>query len=147
MQLEALGISAGYMAVVKVIWNLSPLKRVENIAMEKPKRRTLLPGVSDSGTAPEIAFHSRRVVISARRRAALRDVFDLLLLACVDGLFLRWPHAHIPTLDRVDTLAILAIINALLIANVWSARLLPRWRARRLAATWSNSERNRFVRF
>ena len=115
--------------------------------MEKPERRTLLPGVLDSTTPPEIAIQSRQVVLWARRRAALRDVFDLLLLASVDVLFLRWPHAHIPTLDRLETLAILAVINALLIANVWTLRALPRWRARRLAATWSASERDRFVRF
>jgi hypothetical protein len=114
--------------------------------MEKPARRNLLPGVSQPGSHPDVVFQSSPVVNSARRRAAIRDVFDLLLLACVDGLFLRWPHAHIPTLDRATTMLVLAAVNVLLIAYLWSARAVPRWRARRLASTWSTTERDRFVR-
>jgi hypothetical protein len=115
--------------------------------MERPARRELLPGVSQSGSPPEVLCETRRVVTSARRRATLRDVLDLLLLSAVDGLFLRWPHAHIPMLDRDQTALILAAANALVITYMWSARALPRWRARRLASTWSVAERNRFVRF
>jgi len=63
--------------------------------MEKPARCDLLPGVSQSGSPPEVICETRRVVTLARRRAALRDMLDLLLLSGVDGLFLRWPHAHI----------------------------------------------------
>jgi hypothetical protein len=110
-------------------------------------RRELLPGVSPDGTDPNIVFQSRPVINSARRRAALRDVFDLILLAGVDALFIRWSHAHIPLLDRAETMLVLAIANLALIVYVWSARTLPRWRARRLAATWSSAERNRFVSF
>ena len=58
--------------------------------MEKPVRRTLLPGVSDAGAPPPVVIDSRVVVARARRRAIVRDVIDLLLLVCVDGLFLRW---------------------------------------------------------
>ena len=115
--------------------------------MEKPVRRDLLPGVSHLGSPPDIIYESRRVIASARRRAAARDLFDLLLLASVDGLFLRWPHAHIPMLDRDLTALILAAANALVMTYMLSARFLPRWRARRLATTWSVSERSRFVRF
>lgn len=110
-------------------------------------RRDLLPGVSPDGTDPNIVFESRPVIASARRRAAMRDVFDLLLLGGVDALFIRWSHAHIPLLDRTATMLVLAIANLALIAYVWSVRTLPRWRARRLAATWSDAERNRFVSF
>ncbi|HYS55125.1 MAG TPA: hypothetical protein VER58_15315 [Thermoanaerobaculia bacterium] len=110
-------------------------------------QREILPGVSPDGTDPNVVFQSRPVIASARRRAALRDVFDVLLLAGVDALFIRWSHAHIPMLDRAATMLVLAIANAVLIAYVWSVRALPRWRARKLASTWSASERSRFLRF
>jgi hypothetical protein len=110
-------------------------------------RRDLLPGVSPDGTNPNIVFKSRPVITSARRRASLHDFFDVLLLAGVDALFIRWSHAHIPLLDRAETLLVLAIANLALIVYVWSARMLPRWRARRLASTWSAAERNRFFSF
>jgi len=109
-------------------------------------RRDLLPGVTPDGTDPNIVFQSRPVIATARRRAALRDFVDLLLLAGVDALFIRWSHAHIPMLDRAETMLVLAIVNVALIGYVWSVRTLPRWRARRLAATWSPAERSRFVR-
>jgi hypothetical protein len=110
-------------------------------------RRDLLPGVSPDGTDPNIVFQSRPVIKSARLRATLHDFFDVLLLAGVDALFIRWSHAHIPLLDRGDTLLVLAIANLALIVYVWSVRMLPRWRARRLAATWSETERHRFFSF
>jgi len=114
--------------------------------MEKLVQRELLPGVTELGTPPDVVFESRRVIASARRRATVRDVFDLLLLAGVDWLFLRWPHAHVPLLQRGDTMLMLAALNALLITYLWSSRALPRWRAKRLASTWSLTEQNRFVR-
>ena|SRR5438876_243867 len=113
--------------------------------MEKPVRRSLLPGVADVRTPPAVVFQSRRVIVSARRRAVARDIFDLLLLSCVDGLFLRWPRAHVPGLDRTDTLLLLFGVNAMLIAYIWLARALPRWSARRVAATWCIAERSRML--
>jgi hypothetical protein len=110
-------------------------------------RRDLLPGVSPDGTDPNIVFQSEPVIKSARRRATLHDFFDLLILAGVDALFIRWSPAHIPLLDRAETMLVLAIANLALIVYVWSGRTLPRWRARRLASTWSPAERNRFVSF
>jgi len=110
-------------------------------------RRQLLPGVSPDGTDPNVVFQSQPVIASARRRAAMRDALDLLLLAGVDALFIRWSHAHIPMLDRATTMLVLAIANIVLIAYVWSVRALPRWRARKLAATWSDTERSRSLRF
>ena len=85
--------------------------------------------------------------MSARRRAAIRDAFDLFLLGGVDALFIRWPHAHLPMLDRDHTALIVAAVNALVVTYMWSARAFPRWRARRVAATWSLAERRRAVRF
>jgi len=115
--------------------------------MERPARRKLLPGVSNVEMPPAISCESRRVIASARRRAALRDSFDLLILAAVDGLFLRWPHAHIPTMGRDQTALVVAAINAIVITYMWTARAFPRWRARRVASTWSTSEQSRFARF
>jgi len=77
----------------------------------------------------------------------MRDVFDLLLLAGVDALFIRWSHAHIPMLDRAATMLVLAIANIALISYLWTVRALPRWRARKLASTWSAAERSKFLRF
>ena len=115
--------------------------------MKKPARRDLLPGVSEAASPPDVQLQSRRIVLSARRRAALRDTFDLLILGGVDALFLRWPHAHLPTLDRDHTALVIAAVNAVVITYMWSARAFPRWRARRVATTWSARERRRFVRF
>src|SRR5579872_7093845 len=114
--------------------------------MKTPARRDLLPGVSDAAMPPDVLVQSRRIVSSARRRAAIRDVFDLLLLGGVDALFLRWPHAHLPVLDRDHTALVVAAVNALVITYMWSARAFPRWRARRVSTTWSPTERRRFVR-
>ena len=111
--------------------------------MEKPVRHSLLPGVSEVRTPPAVVFRSRTVVAGARRRAAVRDVLDLLLLAGVDGLFLRWPRAHVPGLDRLDSLLLLAAVNAMLIGYIWLSRALPRWSARRVASTWCVAERSR----
>lgn len=110
------------------------------------KRRPLLPGVSGAQTAPTVVFQSKSVIARARRRAALRDGFDFLLLLSVDTLFLRWPHAHLPLLDRDGTMLLLAAVNVLMLLWIWSARSFPRWRARRVAATWAATERDELIR-
>ena len=112
--------------------------------MEKPDRRSLLPGVRDAGTPPAVVTDSRAVIARARRRAVVRDVLDLVLLLCVDGLFLGWPRAHVPMLGRDDSLLVLLALNAALIAFLWLTRALPRWRARRVATTWCATERTRY---
>lgn len=114
--------------------------------MEKPDRRSLLPGVRDAGTPPAVVIDSRAVISRARRRAAVRDVLDLVLLLCVDGLFLAWPRTHVPMLDRADSMLALFVLNAAMVAFLWLTRAMPRWRARRVAATWCAAERTR-VRF
>jgi len=114
--------------------------------MERPVRCTLLPGVSDAGVPPPVIIDSRAVVARARRRAIVRDVIDLSLLVSVDGLFLRWPAAHVPFLDRHDSLLVLLGLNAMLVSYVWLVRAVPRWAARRVATTWRVSERARFFR-
>ena len=77
-------------------------------------------------------------------RAIVRDSCDLLLLIGVDWFFIRWPRAHVPFLDRHVSVLVLAAVNAALITYVLLARVFPRWRARRVASTWSFTERSRF---
>ena len=108
------------------------------------ERRTL-PGVSDEPVPPEIVFDSRKVIRRARRRAAFRDVVDLLLLGFVDALFVQWPDARIPALGRDASLLVLAIVNVLMFTTMWLTRAVPRWKARRVAATWTAAERRRVL--
>jgi hypothetical protein len=112
--------------------------------MPKPSQRPLLPGVSTGAQRPSVVFHSKRVVRRARVRAILRDSVDLLFLIGVDWFFIRWPRAHVPFLDRHGSVLVLAAVNAALITYVLLVRVFPRWRARRVASTWSFTERSRF---
>ena len=73
--------------------------------------------------------------------------YSVLLEPIQESDFEGFYYAHIPMLDRDLTALILAAVTALVITYMWSARFLPRWRARRLASTWSVTERKRFVRF
>jgi len=106
-------------------------------------RRVLLPGVAGNPIPPPVVFHSRSVITRARRRAAWRDGFDLVLLAFVDALFVQWPNAHVPALDRGQSLLLLAAVNLAMLGTIWITRALPRWKARRVAATWCSTERTR----
>ncbi len=92
-----------------------------------------------------VVFDSRRVILRARRMAVARDVAQVVLLACVDWLFQNWPSTHIPLLGRGDSLVLLGIVNAVTIAHVWASRAVPRWRARRISATWCARERDRLT--
>src|SRR5207253_530715 len=70
--------------VAKLFGICDPLHLSERTPMEKPDRRSLLPGVRDAGTPPAVVIDSRAVIARARRRAAVRDVLDLVLLLCDD---------------------------------------------------------------
>lgn len=107
-------------------------------------RRELLPGVSADGCPPDVVIDSARVIVRARRRAAACDCAQFLLVAAIDWLFLRWPYAHVPLLDRDASVFIVALLNSLLVTHVIVTRTFPRWSARRIAATWCLSERARF---
>jgi hypothetical protein len=129
----------------KVIWNYGARVSLETGAMKKTARPQLLPGVANAGIAPQIVIESRNVIRRARLRATLRDVADLLLLLVVDALFIRWPRAHVPLLDRHDTVLALFSLNVLLIAYVWLSRQVPQWHARRVSSTWCPTERQRIT--
>lgn len=108
------------------------------------KQRTL-PGVSDDRVPPAVVMSSRKVIRRARRRAAFRDVVDLVILAFVDALFVQWPDAHIPALGRESSLMVLAFMNLAMFATMWLSRAIPRWRAKRVATTWTSAERRRLL--
>ena len=114
--------------------------------MEKRAPRTLLPGVEEAGAPPPVVFASKSVVQRARRNKSVHDVLDVVLLMVVDAFFLAWPRARVPFLDRHQSLLLLLAVNLALAAYLWLSRAVPRWRARRLASTWSPLERSRFGR-
>ena len=109
------------------------------------EKRVLLPGVAGNRIPPPVVFHSRTVIRRARRRAAFRDIADLLLLGFVDALFVQWPTAHVPALGREGSLLVLALVNLTMFATMWLTRAVPRWKARRVAATWRPAERRRVL--
>ena len=114
--------------------------------MEKRARKPLLPGVDEAGVPPPVVFASKSVVRAARRRKVIHDVRDAILLVLVDAFFLSWPRARVPLLDRRESLMLLLAVNLALVMYLWLSRSIPRWRAGRLASTWSPAERSRFGR-
>ena len=109
-------------------------------------KNELLPGVSTSSCPPRVACDAHDAIKRARRRAWIRDGVQLTLLAGVDYLFVHWPESRLPFLDRGSSLAMLRGVNLALIGHLWLARALPKWSARRVAATWSRREREKFLR-
>ena len=107
-------------------------------------RRDLLPGVRTDSCPPRVVSDTRREIVRARRRATACDIAQLMLLAGVDWLFLRWPYAHVPMVDRKDSMLVLAGLHALVITQIVVMRAFPRWSARRIATTWCLRERARF---
>jgi len=113
--------------------------------MARPVAENLLPGVLAGKPLRPVIIDGNREIRRARIRAGLRDLFDLTTLLLVDYLFASWPHTHVPFLTRHDSLVILVSANFLFVAWAFIARNLPRWRAQRIATTWSSSERTRFA--
>jgi Kef-type K+ transport system membrane component KefB len=99
--------------------------------------------VTIGGVEPMVVCDSRRVIARARRVAFARDAAQIVLLASVDGLFSNFSSTRIPLLSRSDSLVVLGIVNAAILAHVWLARALPKWSTRRIATTWCARERSR----
>ena len=74
----------------------------------------------------------------------MHDIVDATLLVLVDTFFLSWPRAKVPFLDRRESLLLILVVNLGFVAYLWLSRAIPRWRAGRLAATWSSAEQSRF---
>jgi hypothetical protein len=81
----------------------------------------------------------------ARRRADLRDLADVVVFLAVDVLYVAWPSTQLPFLTRDDTSLVLAAVHIVFAAWLTASRVVPRWRARRIAATWSERERSWFT--
>lgn len=108
--------------------------------------RQLLPGTRGPElTPPRGRWRSVDEVKAARRRADLRDLADVVVFLAVDVLYVAWPSTHIPFLTRDDTSLILAAVHILFAAWLTASRVVPRWRAHRIADTWSDRERRRFL--
>ena len=106
----------------------------------------LLPGVTTDCCPPAIVCDAHQEIRRARRRAFARDALQLLLLVAVDYLFLRWPESRMPMMTRTMSLAFLQATNGAILVHIWISRQMPRWSARRIAATWCRSEQERFDR-
>ncbi|MGH9457947.1 MAG: hypothetical protein ACRD2J_09950 [Thermoanaerobaculia bacterium] len=109
------------------------------------RQNDLLPGVEGppsrrNTTAGEL----ERSLLTSRRRAAVDDLVDSSMLILINLMFLLWPSAEVPLLDRDGTLALLLLVDAAAIAGWFRTRVLPVLRARRIAGTWSEAERARF---
>ena len=115
--------------------------RVEILTMQ---RRELLPGVTTPECPPVVVQDSKKTLRRARTRAAVIEAAQLVLLAGVDVLFLRWPLAHIPTFGRDESLLILMALNIAMLGSIWMFRAAPRWKAQRIARTWCPREQSRF---
>jgi hypothetical protein len=109
-------------------------------------RNELLPGVSTSSCPPRIVFDAHEAIKRARRRAWIRDGVQLSLILAVDYLFVHWPESRMPFLDRRVSLAFLRGVNFAMAGHLWLARALPKWSAKRIAATWNRLEREKFLR-
>ncbi|MGN6185648.1 MAG: hypothetical protein ACTHQM_18570 [Thermoanaerobaculia bacterium] len=106
--------------------------------------RDLLPGVNEDSCPPRVLCDAHLAIRKARRRALMKDIGALALLAGVDWLFLRWPEARVPFLGRADSVMVLRGVNAIAVADLWLSRALPKWSAMRIASTWCRSEREKF---
>ena len=110
-----------------------------------PKGSDLLPGASGPKTTPPRSnYKPHEQLRQARRAASIHDTIDTVIFVAVDAMFLLWPRAHIPFFSRRASLLILLVANILLISFWVRTRLVPRWRAKRIAATWTDEERTRF---
>jgi len=104
----------------------------------------LLPGAGGPELlAPRPVFKPAPVVQTARRTRLFRDAIDLLFLVLLDTFFFLWPAAHIPTMSRGASAVVLIVVHALVLTHIVTSRIFPRWRARKIASTWSEVERRK----
>jgi len=104
----------------------------------------MLPGVSTTACPPRVVCDAHRAIGAARRRVFLRDGLQFSLLISVDFLFMYWPESRMPFMERHTSLTFLRAMNVAIVGHLWLARALPKWYAKRIAATWCRSEREKF---
>lgn len=74
----------------------------------------------------------------------MSDLVDLMILIVINLFFMQWEQARIPLLTRDLSLAILLGTNAVYVVGWFRNRVLPVWRARRIASSWQPDEKERF---
>jgi hypothetical protein len=104
----------------------------------------LLPGVTTPDCPPRVVCDAHGAIRRARQRAVVRDFLQVSLVLAVDYLFMHWPQSRFPFLGRGQSLEFLRGVNILIVVQMGLARALPNVFARRVAATWSRRERDRF---
>ena len=107
-------------------------------------KQELLPGVSTTSCPPRVVCDAHAAIRRARRRVWVRDGVQLALLLAVDWLFVHWPDSRMPFADRGTSLAFLRGANVVILGHLWLVRAMPKWTAKRIAATWCRSEREKF---
>ena len=106
--------------------------------------KDLLPGVRPDACPPRVVVTTRRDITRARLRATAQDVAQLFMLTGVDYFFVAHESVHVPLMSRADSFMVLAGLNAAVLTHIILSRVLPKWSARRIAATWCLRERARF---
>src|SRR5688572_11034469 len=105
----------------------------------------LLPGVEGPSDRRRVSASAvRQSLESSRRKAAVEEILDCAVLIVLNLLFILWSRAQLPFVGRDGTMLVLLASNALLVGGYFRSRILPRITARRIAATWSPEERQRF---
>lgn len=104
----------------------------------------ILPGVQTTSCPPRVVCDAHRAIRNARRRVWVRDGLQMALLLAVDYLFVHWPESRMPFLEREASLALLRGVNVAIIGHLGLSRALPRLYAKRIAATWCRTEREKF---
>ena len=111
---------------------------------ERSHRAELIPGVEGPKRPSLVAEQARLEVSRARHRAAVQDLLDCAVLLVVDAIFLIWSDARLPFIERDGTILVLLLFNSLIVTAYLRSRVIPQWKARRIASTWSLDERARF---
>lgn len=110
----------------------------------KRRLKPVLPGVhGPDGVAASKTYDGRDAVRRARRMANVRDVTDTALLLAVDWIFFKFPSTRVPLLTRDQTLMLLIAVHIAFALFILFSRIIPAWRARHIASTWSESEKKR----
>ena len=103
----------------------------------------LLPGVSPERSRPAVRCNSRSILTRARRTAIVRECIQAVLIIAIDVLFVVFPNTHVPLMTRGQSMNLLLLFHAVIGAQVLLCRMIPVWRARRIASSWSADERRR----
>ena len=112
--------------------------------MKAKRPSDLLPGAAGPDlVAPRAVFKPAPVLKTARRTRMVRDFIDILFLLVLDAFFFLWPATHIPTMSRRASALVLILVHALVITHIITSRVFPKWRARKIASTWSEAEKHK----